>query len=419
MYGGAWLAIVAHVAIRLPILAACAWLGASACVAQSDPEARFVLVLYSSDQTLPATNIVGAEVLKELDASTAPRVDVRSDFLDMSRFKYPAYRDDLAEFLAKKYAGAGIDLVVALGPPALDFIATYRDQVAPGAKIVFGLVSEPELSESRLPKGEVSGIVSDYDVAKTLELAIALQPEARNIVVASGTLPYDLRLEAKAREALAPLADRYAITYLSDLPFDEVLAKVAELPRDTIVLVLSYFRDVTGRRFVPREAGGAIARAASAPSYTVYDVFIGLGVVGGYTDTFESTGVALGKLALDVLSGKEAGGDIRNPEHAFRVDARQMKRWGLAEKNLPPDTVVLFAGRRCGRSIGMSSSAPSRSSRSSPLSLPPSCSSTPAGGAPRRRGRRPRQMPRRSGARWRTCRACSSWASCRGPSPTS
>jgi signal transduction histidine kinase len=343
MYGGAWLAIVAHVAIRLPILAACAWLGASACVAQSDPEARFVLVLYSSDQTLPATNIVGAEVLKELDASTAPRVDVRSDFLDMSRFKYPAYRDDLAEFLAKKYAGAGIDLVVALGPPALDFIATYRDQVAPGAKIVFGLVSEPELSESRLPKGEVSGIVSDYDVAKTLELAIALQPEARNIVVASGTLPYDLRLEAKAREALAPLADRYAITYLSDLPFDEVLAKVAELPRDTIVLVLSYFRDVTGRRFVPREAGGAIARAASAPSYTVYDVFIGLGVVGGYTDTFESTGVALGKLALDVLSGKEAGGDIRNPEHAFRVDARQMKRWGLAEKNLPPDTVVLFA----------------------------------------------------------------------------
>jgi hypothetical protein len=263
MYGGAWLAIVARVAIRLPILAACAWLGASACVAQTDPETRFVLLLYSSDQTLPATNIVGAEVLKELDASTAPKVEVRSDFLDMSRFKYPAYRDDLAAFLAKKYAGAGIDLVVALGPPALDFIATYREQVAPGAKIVFGLVSEPELAESRLPKGEVSGIVSDYDVAKTLQLAIDLQPEARRIVVASGSLPYDLRLEARAREALAPLADRYAITYLSDLPFDEVLTTVAALPRDTIVLVLSYFRDATGRRFVPREAGSCRARPAA------------------------------------------------------------------------------------------------------------------------------------------------------------
>jgi signal transduction histidine kinase len=346
MYGGAWLAIVAHFAIRLPILAACAWFGASASLAQTDTGTRFVLVLYSSDQTLPATNIVGAEVLRELDASTAPKVEVRSDFLDMSRFKYPAYRDDLAEFLAKKYAGTGIDLVVALGPPALDFIATYRDQVAPGAKIVFGLVSEPELAESRLPKGEVSGIISDYDVARTLELALALQPEARNIVVASGSLPYDLSLEMKARQVLAPLAGRYAITYLSDLPFDEVLASVAALPRDTIVLVLSYFRDASGRRFVPREAGGAIARAASAPSYTPFDTFIGLGVVGGYTDTFESTGVALGKLALDVLSGKQGpGGDIRNPEHAFRVDARQLRHWDLPQANLPPDTVVLFAGK--------------------------------------------------------------------------
>jgi len=343
MYGGAIIAIVARIDVRLPILAALAWLGASAALAQGDAGARFVLILYSSDQTLPATNIVGAEVLRELAAGAGPNVEVRSDFLDMSRFKYPAYRDDLADFLARKYAGASIALVVALGPPALDFIATYRDRVAPGAKIVFGLVSEPELAESRLPKGEVSGIVSDYDVAKTLELAFALQPRARNIVVASGSIPYDLRLENEAREALAPFADRYTVTYLSDLPFDTVLARVAKLPKDTIVLVLSYFRDVTGRWFVPREAAGAIVRAASAPSYGPYDVYLGQGVVGGYTDTFESAGVALGKLALDVLAGKETGGDIRNPEHAYRVDARQMKRWALSEANLPPDTVVLFA----------------------------------------------------------------------------
>ena len=41
MYGGAWLAIVARFAIRLPILAACAWFGASASMAQTDTEARF------------------------------------------------------------------------------------------------------------------------------------------------------------------------------------------------------------------------------------------------------------------------------------------------------------------------------------------------------------------------------------------
>jgi signal transduction histidine kinase len=311
---------------------------------QAEDAARHVLLLYSSDQTLPATNIVGAEVLRELGASQLLKVAVRSDFLDVSNFRHASYRDELADFLAKKYAGFRIDLVVALGPPALDFVATYRERFAPDARIAFGLVSDPELAGMTLPAGAVAGIVSDYDVSKTLELALGLQPRARRIVVASGSLHYDRALAAKAREALTPLAGRYEVIYLSDLPFDQVLQSVSRLPEDSIVLILSFFADAAGKRFLPREAASYIARAASAPSYAPYDVFLGLGVVGGYTDTFQSSGVALGKLALDMLYGRDVpAGDMRNPEHAYRVDARQLDRWGLSEARLPADTIVLFA----------------------------------------------------------------------------
>ncbi len=345
MAGGTWLAIVAHLALRLPILVAWALTGAGPSLAQeAGADARRVLLLYSSDQTLPATSIVGDAVIAELAASTDPQVEVRSEFLDMSRFRYPDYGEDLAGFLAKKHAGTGIELVIALGPPALDFIAAHRDRIAPGARIAFGLVSEPELAEARLPEGRVSGIVSDHDAAKTLQLGLALQPEARHIAVVSGTLPYDRRLAANAREAVAALGDDYTVDYITDVPFETVLEKVAVLPKDAIVLILSFFRDSTGRRLVPRDAAAAIAGAASAPSYAPFDAFVGLGVVGGYTDTFKSTGIALGKLALDMLTGAEgSGGDIRNPDHAFRVDARQMERWGLPEADLPAGTVVLFA----------------------------------------------------------------------------
>jgi len=343
-----WLVVFRPLVARLPAVVAWLAIASGAALAQADDGAdvRRVLILYSSDQTLPATNIVGAEVLRELGASRTPKIEVRSDFLDMSRFKYPTYRDDLADFLSKKYASFPVDLVVALGPPALDFIASYRDRIAPRSKIVFGLVSDPDLAEARLPAGDVAGIVSDYDVARTLELALSLQPEARRIVVVSGSINYDKRLEEEARVALEPLAGRYEVIYLDDLRFDQVLEAVSRLPADSIVLILSYFADATGKRFVPREASAYIARAATAPSYGPYDVFIGLGVVGGYTDTFESTGIALGKLALDMLAGRAApGGDMRNPEHAFRVDARQMARWGLPAANLPPGTVVLYSQR--------------------------------------------------------------------------
>jgi signal transduction histidine kinase len=121
---------------------------------------------------------------------------------------------------------------------------------------------------------------------------------------------------------------------------------VSRLPEDSIVLILSFFADAAGKRFVPREAASFIARAATAPSYGPYDVYLGLGVVGGYTDTFQSSGVALGKLALDMLKDGDAPrGDMRNPAHAFRVDVRQLDRWDLPEANLPPGTVMLYAER--------------------------------------------------------------------------
>ena len=99
-----WLVVFRPLVARLPAVVAWLAIASGAALAQADDGAdvRRVLILYSSDQTLPATNIVGAEVLRELGASRTPKIEVRSDFLDMSRFKYPSYRDDLADFSAKQ-----------------------------------------------------------------------------------------------------------------------------------------------------------------------------------------------------------------------------------------------------------------------------------------------------------------------------
>ena len=61
-------------------------------------------------------------------------------------------------------------------------------------------------------------------------------------------------------------------------------------------------------------------------------------------DTLESAGVAAADLAVKIL----ARGDSKilpppiGTAHSYRVDARQLQRWGFSEKNLPAGTVVLF-----------------------------------------------------------------------------
>jgi hypothetical protein len=107
---------------------------------------------------------------------------------------------------------------------------------------------------------------------------------------------------ARAREQL-----RYVRGIELDFVTDLTLAGFKEtascLTPDTILLVLSMFGDAEGRRFVPRDANAAIAAVASVPTYAVYSSMIGVGVLGGYVETFDSIGRSMAELALQVISG--------------------------------------------------------------------------------------------------------------------
>ena len=66
------------------------------------------------------------------------------------------------------------------------------------------------------------------------------------------------------------------------LPRDALLKEVANLSRDTIVIVLTIFRDGAGKDFVPVDIAQEIASASNAPVYSPYDSNLGPGMVGGH-----------------------------------------------------------------------------------------------------------------------------------------
>ena len=121
------------------------------------------------------------------------------------------------------------------------------------------------------------------------------------------------------------------------------MKEVAQLPRDTIVIVLSVIRDGAGRNLAIEFIEELIA-ASSAPVYSPNPLHLGLGVVGGHMKSFELVGAAAADMALAILKGTKpaAIGVQKSAGMAYRVDARQLERWRLSEKSLPPDTVVLF-----------------------------------------------------------------------------
>lgn len=307
--------------------------------ASSKPE---IIAIYASDPGLPATEEVRRGFRSVLRTHEDSSPAIYEEYLDVARFPGRDHLERSASFFEAKYSGRSVEVVVAIGHTALEFALERRARLFPNAKVVFSVVRAERIRETDLPP-DTFGIVSEFDPVRTLELALGLQADARNVFVITGTSTLGRSWEKIARQKFAQFEGRLLLTFLAGLPLETVIERVSSLPPNSVIVYLSMFEDGTGRKFVPREIAGKIASAANAPTYSVYDTYVGQGIVGGYMDTFEAVGQATGTLVQQVLAGEQPGVAVHEAEtHKFVVDGRQMERWGLDESRLPPGAEVRY-----------------------------------------------------------------------------
>jgi signal transduction histidine kinase len=298
-----------------------------------------VLVLYPYDERIAATTAAGEAVRARLLEVTDGKIDLFSEFLDLSRFPESYYVDRMARFLVEKYSARQPDVVIALGEQSARFIVTHRTSLAKNARIFAAGFNRATARRMNLP-ADVVGVFTEFNILKTAEMARQLQPNARHLFVIGGSSEFDRWWLETARTDLAAFSKNYDTTYLEDLTIEDFAARATTFPPDSIVLALTIFKDRSGRNFIPRDAVRQIAANATAPIYGPYPTYIDYGIVGGNVVTFEALGTTVANLTLDALNGKPIE-DVQAP-HVDMVDARQLERWGLPERNLSADTVQLF-----------------------------------------------------------------------------
>jgi C4-dicarboxylate-specific signal transduction histidine kinase len=311
--------------------------------AAADGPRRRIYFLESLRPTQPAAIRTIEAFERRLAEKTSEPFEIFIDYLDLGRFPGEAHLERSARFLAGKYAEAPPDVLIPMGRAAIPFMLKYRDVVAPRSPVIITSVTSRDVVAAKALANTVF-VTTQYNFAKTLELARRFQPDASNIVLVAGGSDYDRLWVNDARAELEPYQDRYKIRYLIGLPYDDMLRDVSRLSTDTIVLMSFVFRDGAGAPRVPPEFAAEVARASAAPVYAPVSTFFGQGIVGGYMDSYEAHGVAAADLAFEILSGKAVAALDRQttPAFQYRVDARQLERWGLSANNPPPDTVISF-----------------------------------------------------------------------------
>jgi signal transduction histidine kinase/ABC-type uncharacterized transport system substrate-binding protein len=315
----------------------------------SSPEMRAegkpqrVLILHSYNYTFPANAAISDSLRKELGRFSQP-LEIEAEFLDLARRPDESHALRTARFLQEKYADVRFDAVVVVGIPGMSFLLKYRDLIAPGVPVVWSDVTRATFEATKVP-AEITAVINDYKPEKTLELAELLQPDARRLVVIGGTGAPDVRWQQNGRRAVAAHnSSKLEAEYWFGHTYSGLLEDVSKLPRDTIVLFLTFFADSEDSRFIPRDVAVAVARSSAAPVYGFFETYLGTGVVGGYLETYQSIGAITAGLVLEILSGTDITklSPRDNSKPAFLVDARAMERWGLKQKNLPSGSTVLF-----------------------------------------------------------------------------
>jgi signal transduction histidine kinase len=304
-----------------------------------------VVILRSWDAQYPI-NLERERALREALLRDAPRlVEIYYEDIDPLRFFTAKIEHEFAAFLRDKYGDRRIDVVVASGAEPLEFATRYRDELWPGAAIVFNGVVDGTLDAARLPP-RTTGVTVVFDVPGTVALARSLVPSARVVYLVAGEGPFDrfylAYVERELDRLQLPLAQRRIV----DLTYPQFIDRLEHLPPDGFVIYLSMLRDRRGQVAVPGGDNiGRLVRRSSLPVFTAVDTHFGRGPVGGSSAPIAEHGRAAGRLVRAILEGADPEKlPVRaDPRPACEVDWRALERWRLSESAVPPECRILNA----------------------------------------------------------------------------
>jgi PAS domain S-box-containing protein len=322
-------------------LAALAAIVPSHLIAGAPPKpVRRVLILNEANPSYPAIPIINQGIQTAL-ANSPYRIEFYSEYLDSILFPDPAVQQEFRDFYVRKYKDRQPNVIIAVGPRSLKFMQEAHEKAFPGVPIVFCMPVGDAPSASTLGP-DFTGVASDVAPAETLQVALKLQPATEHVVVLGGVSDRDKQEQANLKQRIKGLTDRLEVTYMTDVAVPELPERLKHLPAHTVVLLLSYSRDVEGNGYKSNEIGPLVAVAANAPVFSFYDVYLNHGEVGGYLSSLGEQGRIAGGMALRILQGEKPR-DIPwvNGVYTYMFDWRAVKRWGLKESEIPAGSIIL------------------------------------------------------------------------------
>jgi len=310
---------------------------------QADVNPKRVLMLHSFGPRFKPWSDYAQAIRAEINGSSRNSVEFLEHSLVDTRQSQEKSDDAFVEYLSTVYADHPLDLIVALGAPAANFVQHHRQRLFPMVPMVVTAVDQRRVRFENLTDNDA--VVSfTNDVPVLFENIIRVLPDTKTIAIVIGTSPIERFWLEEMRRELAPLTGRVELKWYNELPFDQFLKEAEHLPPHSAIFLALMNVDAAGITLETGNALNKLASSANAPIFSFDDSFFGKALVGGPMFPALEGGRITAAVAMRILDGEKAG-NIKTPPIKYaspKFDWRQMQRWGISESNLPAGSTVYF-----------------------------------------------------------------------------
>ncbi len=305
---------------------------------------KHILVLNSYHRGFKWTDDTVASFLETLESlSPEHKYAFYIEYLDWKKYPTQKNIENMYANLRYKYGSKPIDLIVATDDKALELAINYRQEQLKNISIVFTGVSQDSFKLLSNDQENITGVIENIDLEPTIQIAKLIKPDFNKIYTIHDFTESGIAMNKEVSSTVKSIDESLNCIALPPMAVDDIIASVKELPSDSIVLITTFYRDAQGLIVENSEFASLISKYSNVPVFSLYDFYLGYGVIGGAVLQGSKQGELAAKLANDYFDDKNLKSltPVVDPKTEVIVDYNEITKYKVDIDKLPKNTVIL------------------------------------------------------------------------------
>ncbi|MCS7163858.1 MAG: PAS domain S-box protein [Thermodesulfovibrio sp.] len=305
-------------------------------------EKKKILILNSYHHGLSWTdNIIKG--IKESLSSIENKIEYYIEYMDTKRFYGEKYFEKIFNLISYKYHGVKFDLIIVSDNDALLFTIKHYERLFYGIPVVFCGINNFKDELIKKYRKWFTGVAEETDIRNTLDIALKLHPNTQRVYVINDITTTGIAMKKSLLEVVPEFSDKVSFIMLENPDMKELQKEVGKIPPRSIILLLLVNRDKTGNFFAYEESLDLIYSYTNSPIYSVWDFYLGRGIIGGKLTSAFLQGKKAGELALQILQGKSPSeiAVIKESPNEYMFDYNELTKFNISVNELPKESVII------------------------------------------------------------------------------